>query len=45
MYTQAPFAAHGYGAMFSLSVLDRHYTAGLNLDQAKNLLRKCIDEV
>ena len=43
--TQLPFAAHGYGAMFTLSILDRHYRPNLTLEEAKDLLKKCIAEV
>lgn len=43
--TQTNFGAHGYGAMFSLSVMDRHYKPGMTLDEAKALLRLCVDEV
>lgn len=40
-----PFAAHGYGSFFSLSVMDRYYKEDLNEAEATELLRKCIDEI
>ena len=38
---KVPYGAHGYGAMFSLSIMDRHYRRGrepypLILDILKN---------
>lgn len=42
---KVPFAAHGYGAFFSLSIMDRYYKPGLNREEARELLQKCIDEV
>lgn len=40
-----PFAAHGYGSFFSMSVLDRYYKPDLTIDEAKDILQKCVDEV
>jgi len=40
-----PYAAHGYGAMFALSLLDRHYREDLTQEDAEELLVKCIQEV
>lgn len=40
-----PFAAHGYGAFFSLSVMDRYYHPNITVDEAKDILQKCVDEV
>ncbi|PFX19805.1 proteasome subunit beta type-2-like isoform X1 [Stylophora pistillata] len=40
-----PFAAHGYGSFFSLSILDRYYKPGLSREEATELLKKCIEEV
>eukprot|EP00052_Salpingoeca_macrocollata_P030799 m.320967 g.320967 ORF g.320967 m.320967 type:complete len:197 (+) comp24730_c0_seq1:159-749(+) len=42
---KVPFAAHGYGAVFTLSVLDRWYRPGLSLEEARELLQKCVNEV
>lgn len=38
-------AAHGYGAFFSLALLDKGWRPGLELDEATQLIKKCIDEV
>lgn len=40
-----PCAAHGYGASFTLSVMDRYYKEGMNLEEGKDLIRKCIKEL
>lgn len=40
-----PFAVHGYGSFFSLSVMDRYYKEDLTQEEAVELLQKCIDEV
>jgi 20S proteasome subunit beta 4 len=40
-----PFAAHGYGAYFCLSLMDRLYKPDMDVEQAKELLRKCIQEL
>ena len=42
---EIPYAAHGYGAMFTLSLLDRHYREDLTQEEAEELLVKCILEV
>mmetsp|Transcript_56645 Transcript_56645/g.104867 ORF Transcript_56645/g.104867 Transcript_56645/m.104867 type:complete len:192 (+) Transcript_56645:84-659(+) len=38
-------AAHGYGAYFALSIMDRYYKKDLTLEEAKDIIRKCIDEM
>jgi len=35
-------AAHGYGAYFALGIMDRYYKADLTLEEAKEIIRKCI---
>ncbi|GBB86921.1 hypothetical protein RclHR1_13370007 [Rhizophagus clarus] len=40
-----PFAAHGYGAYYTLSLLDRYHRPDISLDEAKVLVKKCIDEL
>ncbi|KAI8060044.1 nucleophile aminohydrolase [Gongronella butleri] len=40
-----PFAAQGYGAYFCTSLMDRHYREGLSVDEAKQLLQMCLDEL
>ena len=42
---KAPFAAHGYGAYLTLSILDRHYRPDLTRDEALDLLKKCVEEL
>nr|KAF6444884.1 proteasome 20S subunit beta 2 [Molossus molossus] len=42
---KAPFAAHGYGAFLTLSILDRYYTPTISRERAVELLRKCLEEV
>lgn len=42
---KVPFAVHGYGSFFSLSVMDRYYKNGMNREQALELLQRCIDEI
>merc|ERR1712032_724488 len=38
-------AAHGYGAYFALSIMDRYYKENLTVDEAKDVIRKCIAEM
>ncbi|KAJ7123061.1 20S proteasome subunit [Mycena epipterygia] len=40
-----PFAAHGYGAYFALSLLDRYHDPEAPLEEGLATLRRCIDEV
>jgi len=40
-----PFAAHGYGSYFSLSLLDRYHDPEATLEEGLETLRRCIDEV
>ncbi|KAG9355593.1 hypothetical protein JZ751_000431 [Albula glossodonta] len=42
---KAPFAAHGYGAFLTLSILDRYYRPDLTRDEAVELLKKCLEEL
>ncbi|GCB67612.1 hypothetical protein scyTo_0010274 [Scyliorhinus torazame] len=37
---KAPFAAHGYGAFLTLSILDRYYKPDLTREEAVELLKK-----
>ncbi|CAG8634488.1 3580_t:CDS:2, partial [Cetraspora pellucida] len=43
--TEVPFAAHGYGAYYCMSILDRYHHPDITLDEAKVLVKKCIDEL
>merc|ERR1719231_734250 len=38
-------AAHGYGAYFALGLMDRYWKADMNLEEAKDVIRKCIQEM
>ncbi|KAJ8033138.1 Proteasome subunit beta type-2 [Holothuria leucospilota] len=42
---QVPYAAHGYGSFFTMSVIDRLYKRGLTREEAQGILQKCLDEV
>ncbi|PIN88299.1 hypothetical protein AB205_0123510 [Aquarana catesbeiana] len=42
---KAPFAAHGYGALLTLSILDRYYKPDLTREEAVELLKRCITEL
>ncbi|KAI0316242.1 20S proteasome subunit [Amylostereum chailletii] len=44
--TQAtvPFAAHGYGSYFALSLLDRYHNPNATLEEGLETLRRAIDE-
>lgn len=43
--TKVNFGAHGYAANFILSIFDRDWKKGLNLDQGLDIIRKCINEL
>ncbi|KAF9036389.1 20S proteasome subunit [Panaeolus papilionaceus] len=43
--TEVPFAAHGYGAYFALSLLDRYHDPSASLEEGIATLKRCIDEV
>ncbi|KAL8162736.1 hypothetical protein V2J09_014225, partial [Rumex salicifolius] len=38
-------AAFGYGAYFSLAMMDRHYHSGMSVEEAIDLVDKCIVEI
>mmetsp|Transcript_10491 Transcript_10491/g.18383 ORF Transcript_10491/g.18383 Transcript_10491/m.18383 type:complete len:203 (-) Transcript_10491:546-1154(-) len=38
-------AAQGYGGMFALSIMDRHYKPGLSVEEGVQLMKLCISEV
>jgi 20S proteasome subunit beta 4 len=37
--------AFGYGSYFSLSMMDRHFHSGMSVDEAIDLVDKCILEI
>ncbi|XP_064606372.1 proteasome subunit beta type-2-like [Liolophura sinensis] len=40
-----PYAVHGYGGFFTLSIMDRHYKEDLSKEEAMKLLQMCITEI
>ncbi|KAJ3559644.1 hypothetical protein NM688_g215 [Phlebia brevispora] len=42
---EVPFAAHGYGSYFALSLLDRYHDPEATLEEGLAVLRRCVDEV
>lgn len=42
---QMPYAAHGYAAFFCMSLMDRHWRAGMTVEEACDLLRMCMREM
>lgn len=43
--TEMPFAAHGYASYFVLSLMDRHYRKDMNVEEALQLLKMCLQEL
>ncbi len=39
------FAAQGYASYFTFSIFDRYFKKGMNLEQGKELMQKCIKEL
>nr|QBH72687.1 proteasome subunit beta type [Encarsia formosa] len=42
---KVPYACHGYGGFFSLTILDRYYKSNLSEEDAYTLLKKCVREI
>ncbi|EEB91259.1 hypothetical protein MPER_10415, partial [Moniliophthora perniciosa FA553] len=42
---EVPYAAHGYGSFFALSLLDRYHDPNATLEEGLATLKRCIDEV
>jgi 20S proteasome subunit beta 4 len=42
---EVPFAAHGYGSYFALSLLDRYHNPQGTLEEGLETLKRCIDQV
>ncbi|XP_077261046.1 proteasome subunit beta type-2 [Temnothorax americanus] len=42
---KVPYATHGYGGMFSMSVLDRYHNDACTEEEAYALLKKCVREI
>jgi len=43
--TEVPFAAHGYGSYFALSLLDRYHDPSASVEEGLATLKRCIEEV
>ncbi|KIP09768.1 hypothetical protein PHLGIDRAFT_18526 [Phlebiopsis gigantea 11061_1 CR5-6] len=42
---EVPFAAHGYGSYFALSLLDRYHDPEASLEEGIETLKRCIAEI
>lgn len=42
---EVPFAAHGYGAYYCLSLLDRYHRPDISEEEGIKLMQKCIGEL
>ena len=40
-----PYAAHGYGAHFTMGTLDRYHRPDMSEQEGLDLLKRCIDEL
>nr|CAD7203744.1 unnamed protein product [Timema douglasi] len=39
-----PYAAHGYGGFFSLSIMDRYHNADMSEEEGYEVMKKCVQE-
>lgn len=42
---ELPYAAHGYAAFYTMSLLDHHYRPDFTEEQGLHLMRLCIEEL
>lgn len=42
---KVPYAAHGYGGFFSVSILDRYHRYDATEEEAYEIMRKCVREI
>eukprot|EP00759_Apiculatamorpha_spiralis_P044708 PhF_6_TR41622/c0_g1_i1/m.63083/K02734/PSMB2; 20S proteasome subunit beta 4 len=42
---KVPYACHGYGATFSMAILDRYYRADMTEAEGVALLKQCMEEI
>lgn len=42
---KVPYASHGYGGFFSLTILDRFYDSSMSEADAYELMKKCVREI
>nr|ABM55422.1 proteasome beta 2 subunit-like protein [Xenopsylla cheopis] len=40
-----PYACHGYGGFFSLSIMDRYYRSDMSQEEAYAIIKRCISEI
>ncbi|RWS22866.1 proteasome subunit beta type-2-like protein [Leptotrombidium deliense] len=43
--TKLPYGIHGYGSMFALGFFDRYYRYDMSVEEALDLLKRCINEI
>jgi 20S proteasome subunit beta 4 len=43
--SKVPFGAHGYAANFIISIFDRDWREGMNLEEGLDLVKRCIHEL
>lgn len=42
---KVPFATHGYGGMFAISIMDRHHRPDMSVEEAYNVLKMCVADI
>ncbi|XP_014207133.1 proteasome subunit beta type-2 [Copidosoma floridanum] len=42
---KVPYAAHGYGGFFALSIMDRYHKCNMSVDDCYDLMKKCVREI
>lgn len=42
---KTPFSAHGYAGYFLLSIFDKYYKPGMNLNEGLELIKTCIEQL
>lgn len=42
---KTPFATHGYGGMFAISIMDRHHRPDMSEAEAYDLLKLCVADI
>jgi 20S proteasome subunit beta 4 len=40
-----PYAAHGYGAYYTMSIFDRYHRDDISYEEGVDILRKCVAEL
>ncbi|GLG92284.1 hypothetical protein R5R35_008418 [Gryllus longicercus] len=40
-----PFAVHGYGGFFALTIMDRYHRPDMTVEEGYDLLKKCVREI